>query len=243
MWNAALWGGIASSAVFIGALTGIFFTLHKRWVAVIMAFATGILLGAASFEMLGRSVNDGGMLPTSAGFLAGAVVFTFFDMLISKKGGHERKRSRENPEGHSGLAILIGTLIDSIPESVIIGVNLLERQSVSWLLVVAVFISNLPEGLSSSIGLKKDGYSKGKILLMWMMVFLLSTFSSLAGYLLMEDASNLLIAGIAAFAAGGVVAMVSSTMMPEAYEEGGPIVGLITATGLLCSLMLTFFET
>ncbi|CAM3868330.1 ZIP family metal transporter [Mesobacillus zeae] len=239
MWQAALWGGIAGSAVLLGAIAGILFNIRRNIIGAIMAFGTGVLIGAASFELLADSVNEGGLAATVAGFLAGALIFTVVDILLSRKGGKERKRSREGSRNSTGLAIFFGTVFDAIPESVILGVSLLESKSVSWLLVAAIFISNIPEGMSSSVGLKKDGYSNRKILILWLVVLALSAVSSFAGYILLADASPVLIGGIGAFAAGGVVSMVSSTMMPEAYEEGGPIVGLIAASGLLCSLVLS----
>jgi zinc transporter, ZIP family len=241
VWNAALWGGIAGSAVFIGALTGIFFRIKKQWIGMIMAFGTGVLLGAATFELLRKSVKEGGLGATSLGFIGGAILFTLVEFILSKRGGKERKRSKESPQGTSGLAIYIGTLFDAIPESVIIGVSLLENEKVSLLLVIAIFISNFPEGLSSSVGLKKDGYSNAKILFLWFSVLVLSAVSSWVGFVFLENSSDYLISVIGAFAAGAVVSMVSSAMMPEAYEEGGAIVGFVTSLGLLSSLILNHF--
>jgi zinc transporter, ZIP family len=242
MWNAALWGGIAGSAVYLGALTGILFQIKRRWIGMIMAFGTGVLIGAATFELLRNAVEKSGLGFASLGFLGGSVVFTLAEYSISKRGGKERKRSREKTTNSSGLAIFIGTLIDAIPESVIIGVSILEKGRVSILLVIAIFISNFPEGLSSSVGLKKDGYSNKKILFLWFLVMVLSSVSSLLGYVLLQNASPKVMSVIGAFAAGGVVSMVSSAMMPEAFEEGGPIVGFVASLGLLSSLVLTYFE-
>lgn len=238
MLEAAFWGGVAGSAVFLGALIGILVDIRKKYIGYIMAFGTGILIGAATFELLEESLLNGGLKISSIGFILGALVFTIADIIISRSGGSNRKRSKER-DRHSGLAIFIGTLLDAIPESVIIGMSLINGNSVSALLVIAIFISNFPEGMSSSIGLKKNGYSKNKILLLWSLVFFLSILSSLCGYTLFKNLSEVFVAIIAAFAAGGVVSMVSSTMMPEAYEEGGPLVGFIAALGLFSSLILT----
>nr|WP_246188310.1 ZIP family metal transporter [Metabacillus lacus] len=222
-----------------GALLGLYVNIPRRLSGLVMSFGTGVLIGAASFELLVESVAEGGMLAASLGFLSGALLYTSAELVITKKGGHERKRSVTNPVSHSGLSILIGTLIDAVPESLIIGVSLLNHGHISYLVVVAVFISNFPEGLSSSIGLKKDGYSSRKILIMWTGILLLSAVSSLAGYSLLHDSTPIALAFIASFAAGGIIAMVSATMMPEAFEEGGAIVGLVSSLGLLCSLLLT----
>jgi ZIP family zinc transporter len=241
MLQAAIWGGIAGSSLVLGALLGIFKNIPNKVSAFVMAFGTGVLIGAATFELLTDAVRDGGILFPSIGFLLGATIFIIAELLILRKGGHERKRSKTSPVGHSGLAIFIGTIIDAIPESVIIGVSLLEHHTVSWLIVIAIFVSNFPEGLSSTIGMKKDGYSTGRILFLWLVVMALSSLSALLGYVLIDASSAWLITSIGAFAAGGIFAMVSSTMMPEAFEEGGPLVGFISAVGLLSSLILTYY--
>ncbi|PLT27521.1 ZIP family metal transporter [Peribacillus deserti] len=241
MWNAAMWGGISGSAVLIGALGAMFLPIQKKIIGYIMAFGTGVLIGAASYELLGDAVHDGGILPTSIGFVSGALIFTIFDNLVSKKGASQRKRSGQSSAA-GGLAIFIGTIMDAIPESIMIGASLLEKQSVSFLLVIAIFISNIPEGLSSTAGMKNSGYSKGKILLLWIMVLAISAIASWGGYFFLDGASDAVMAVIAAFAGGGIIAMIASTMMPEAYEDSGPMTGLIAALGLLASLVLDHFS-
>lgn len=239
MLQAALWGAFAGSSILLGALLGIYKEIPRKFLGFIMSFGTGVLIGAASFELLRESVDEGGLLAASGGFIFGSLTFTVSELLINKKGGSDRKRSKQNPENHSGVSIFIGTVIDAIPESVIIGVSLLQENTVSFLMVTAVFISNFPEGLSSSVGLRKDGYSKKRILSMWLIVLLLSSLSSFLGFSLLQNADIAVIAFIGAFAAGGIIAMVASTMMPEAFEEGGPIVGLIASLGVLASLILS----
>lgn len=243
MWTAAMWGGISGSAVLLGALVALFLNIPKKLVGFIMAFGTGVLIGAATYELVGDSLKKGGLEPTLIGFMAGAIVFTTLDWIISRKGGADRKRSREKnkPEQEDstgGLGIFIGTVMDAIPESIMIGASLVTGKGVSMLLVIAIFISNIPEGLSSTIGLKKGGYSKLKIIVLWASVLMISALSSFGGYLFMESAGEYITAIIASFAGGGIIAMVASTMMPEAYEEGGPVIGFMAALGLLASIVL-----
>ncbi|KYG36172.1 ZIP family metal transporter [Priestia endophytica] len=242
MWNAAMWGGISGSAVLIGALAAMFIPIRKKIIGYIMAFGTGVLIGAAAYELLGDSLNSGGVIPTSIGFVAGAFIFTFFNYIVSKKGAAERKRSEQKVAASGGIAIFIGTIMDAIPESIMIGASLLEGQSVSFLLVIAIFISNIPEGLSSTAGMKDNGYSKQKILILWIAVLAISTFASWSGYFFLDGASEAVMASIAAFAGGGIIAMVASTMMPEAYDDSGSTTGLITSLGLLVSLLLNNFS-
>ncbi|KUP04020.1 membrane protein [Bacillus coahuilensis p1.1.43] len=240
MWNALMWGAISGSATFIGSWIGLYVHLPKKWIAMIMALGTGALVGATAYELLGGAVREDGIVTSSIGFLSGALVFTLFDTWISSRGGGKRKRSKEveEKEDQSGLAIFFGTLLDAIPESAMIGLSLISGGSISFALVTAIFISNLPEGLSSSVGLARNGYSKRKILFLWSIVLFLSAFSSLGGALLHDYASSTVKSLLSAFAGGGIIAMVSSTMLPEAHEEGGPLVGLLTAVGILISLIL-----
>lgn len=227
-----------SSAVVIGALAALFLKIPKRVIGWIMAFGTGTLIGAATFELLGDALNDGGIIPTAIGFTAGAVVYTLFDLLVSAKGGAGRKRSAKSGDSNqSGLGIFAGTVMDAIPESIMLGASLLAGNGVSVVLVVSIFVSNIPEGLSSTVGLQGK-YSRGKIILMWLSVLLISALAALGGYLFLEQLPEEMGAAIGAFAGGGIIAMICSTMMPEAFEEGGPIVGLIASMGLLVSLLL-----
>jgi len=233
-----MWGGISASAVVIGALAALFMKIPKRVIGWIMAFGTGTLIGAATFELLGDALNDAGIIPTAIGFTAGAVVYTLFDLLVSAKGGAGRKRSAKSGDSNqSGLGIFAGTVMDAIPESIMLGASLLAGNGVSVVLVVSIFVSNIPEGLSSTVGLQGK-YSRGKIILMWLSVLLISALAALGGYLFLEQLPEEMGAAIGAFAGGGIIAMICSTMMPEAFEEGGPVVGLIASMGLLVSLLL-----
>ncbi|WP_394138712.1 ZIP family metal transporter [Cytobacillus oceanisediminis] len=242
MWIAAIWGGVSGSAVLLGALAAMFLPISKKMIGYIMAFGTGVLIGAAAYELLGESVHNGGLFPTSIGFVAGAITFTLFDIIISNKGAQNRKRSGHKAATTGGMVLFIGTIMDAIPESIMIGASLIEEQSVSFLLVAAIFISNFPEGLSSSSGMEKSGYSKKKIILLWILVFVISSLASLIGFVFLDGASKEVMSVIAGFAGGAIIAMVASTMMPEAYEDSGPMTGFIAALGLLVSLMLDNFS-
>ncbi len=160
MWNAALWGGVSGSAVLLGALAAMYLPIQNKMIGYIMAFGTGVLIGAASYELLGESVHNGGLLPTGIGFVAGAIVFTLFDIMISNRGAKNRKRSGHKAAASSGIVLFAGTIMDAIPESIMIGTSLLDGGKVSFLLVTAIFISNFPEGLSSTSGMKERLFKK-----------------------------------------------------------------------------------
>lgn len=242
MGEALLWGGIAGAANLLGAVIVLLVSLPQRLIAYIMALGTGALIGAVAYELLGEAMEISGLTQIAFGFLGGAAIFTLFDILVSRNGARHRKRSghsSEKPEGaDSGVAIFIGTIMDAIPETAMIGLALASGNGVSVALIAAIFISNLPEGISSTSGLKKSGFSTTKVLIMWGFVLAASALSSLAGYslhdLMTEDAQAIL----SSFAAGAIIAMICSTMMPEAYEKAGPIVGFITACGIFITLLL-----
>ncbi|MCM3772701.1 MULTISPECIES: ZIP family metal transporter [Priestia] len=242
MIDALMWGGVSGSAVLIGAIIAIFVPLKKQLTAYIMAFGTGVLLGAAAYELIQDSVKEAGIIAASSGFLTGAGLFTLLDMSLAKKGAHKRKRSNHLAPASSGLAIFIGTIMDAIPESLMIGASLIEQHRVSCLLVVSIFISNIPEGISGTSGLLKSQYNQKKIFSLWLSVLFISALCSWIGYLFLQNATPNMMGFIASFAGGGIIAMVASTMLPEALEEGGPVIGFIASLGLLTSIILDYMS-
>ncbi|MBT2583187.1 ZIP family metal transporter [Planococcus sp. ISL-109] len=244
MESALLWGAIAGAANLLGAIMVLVVPFPRRLIAYVMALGTGALIGVVSFELLGKAMELGGLGEIALGFLGGAAIFTAFDAIVSRNGGRHRKRSghgTEKPvssEEGSGLAIFIGTIMDAIPESAMIGLGIAQGGGVGVALITAIFLSNLPEGISSTTGLKKGGYTTKKVISMWVLVLIASALSSLLGYSLLDQASESTQAIISSFAAGAIIAMIASTMMPEAHEKGGPIVGLITAIGIFITLLL-----
>lgn len=244
MGAALLWGAIAGAANLLGAIMVLIVPFPRRLIAYVMALGTGALIGVVSFELLGKALELSGLGEIALGFLGGAAIFTALDVIVSRNGGRHRKRSghgNEQPassEEESGLAIFIGTVMDAIPESAMIGLGIAQGGGVGIALITAIFISNLPEGISSTTGLKKAGYTTKKVIFMWVAVLIASTISSVLGYSLLNQASESTQAIISSFAAGAIIAMIASTMMPEAHEKGGPIVGFITAIGIFITLLL-----
>ncbi|MGP7815852.1 ZIP family metal transporter [Niallia sp. 01092] len=242
MLEAAIWGALASMSLLIGSIIGIFFTIPKKIIAYLMALGTGVLIGASSFDLLIESLHISGLCFTISSFLSGSFLFTIIELFLYKKGGANRKRSNKKTDNHSGIAIFAGTLMDAIPESLIIGLSILTNNKVDALFILAIFISNFPEALSSTVGLKMGGFTNNKIVSLWASVVFISSISSLIGFIFLKNFSEVAIANIEAFGAGGLVAMVCSTMLPEAFEKGGPIIGFITCFGLMISLTLTYIS-
>lgn len=241
---AGLWGLVAGSALLIGAAAGYFARVPQRLIAAVMAFGGGVLISALSFDLMDEAYKRGGFDSTAIGFLGGAAIYTAANWYLARQGAKHRKRSgkqqpSEEEQSGSGLAIAVGALLDGIPESIAIGVSMIEGGAVSVVAVVAIFLSNVPEGLSSSAGMKKAGRSALYIFGVWAGIALISGLASLAGYAIFSRFSADVIAATIAVAAGAILAMLADTMIPEAFEEAHDFAGLITVLGFLVAFMLT----
>lgn len=240
--EATLWGLAAGSALIIGALFGYFFNIGQRYIAAIMAFGSGVLISILAFDLMDEAFETGGLMASSIGFLIGALIYTGANELLALKGGRHRKRSDQTTsenEEDNGLGIALGALLDGIPESIAIGLSLLNGPGVSLVAVIGIFLSNIPEGLSSSSGMKKSGKSKFYIFGLWLGIMLLSGVSAWAGYTLFDGLSAEITAGTTALAAGAVLAMIVDTMIPEAFQKTRTATGLIAVLGFLTAFYLT----
>jgi ZIP family zinc transporter len=238
---AGFWGFVGGVSLLLGALAGIYAGASKRTIATIMALGAGVLISSVAFELMDEAYQIGGFDASAIGLLVGALAFYFADRVVSRGGGQRRKNPGDK-QGDSATAIAIGALMDGIPESAAIGISLLEGGKISAALVAAVFLSNVPEGLSSAAGMKQSGRSTAHILGLWGGVTLVSALASLLGYFFLANAPENVVASIQSFAAGAILTMLASTMMPEAYEEGGQVVGLVTSVGFLLSFILSRLE-
>jgi zinc transporter, ZIP family len=244
--QAGLWGLVSGSALLIGALAGWFVPLPRRAVAAIMAFGAGVLISALSFELMDEAWSRGGFWPVAGGFFAGAALFTGCNQLLAAWGARHRKRAdpelraaHKRQNANNGAALALGALIDGIPESVVIGVGLLEGGAVGFVAVIAVFLSNLPEGLSSAAGMKAEGKSAAFVFLLWAGIALLSGAAALGGYLAFEGVHPAAVASVQALAAGAILAMIVDTMVPEAFEGTQDYAGLIAVAGFLAAFLLS----
>jgi zinc transporter, ZIP family len=238
-WLAAGWWGFAAgAALIVGAAIGWAARVPARVVAWVMAFGAGVLISALAFDLVDEAERTGGLLAVALGFLSGAAAYVAANAVLARFGAQHRKRSQdrqptEEQANGSGAAIAIGALLDGVPESVVLGVSLLSGQGVGVAMLAAVFISNLPEGLSSAAGMKRADRSARYVFGVWVGIAVISGIAAMAGYVLLDGASPFVIALITAVAAGAILAMIADTMVPEAFSETHILTGLITTVGFL----------
>lgn len=248
MWlTAGLWGWLAGGALLIGAALGWFVKLPLRLTAGIMAFGSGVLLSALSFDLLDDAQQHGGLAATGAGFLFGAALFTGINYVLERRGAKHRKRSggkqpTEAAQAGSGMAIAVGALLDGIPESIVIGTSMLAGKGVSLVAVAAIFLSNLPEGLSSSAGMKQAKRSALYVFGLWAGIAFVSGLASVVGFVAFRNVAAGVVSAVTATAAGAILAMLIDTMIPEAFEESHASAGLVAVAGFLCAFALSKAE-
>jgi len=244
---AGFWGLLAGSALLVGAAAGFFTHVPERVHASVMAFGAGVLFSAISFELLDEANRLGGAYTAAAGLLVGGAVFTLANMALARRGAAHRKRHNASAlgkaaAGNNGPAIAVGSLIDGIPESIAIGLTIVAGGAVSTATVIAIFLSNIPEGLSSSAGLKTMGWSAGKVFGLWTAIAVVSGAASLAGYAVFSGLGAGTNAFVLALAAGGILAMLADTMVPEAFSEERSLSGIVTVIGFITSFLLSMLS-
>jgi zinc transporter, ZIP family len=243
MGEALAWGLIAASSLLLGGLLALRRPFGLRSLGLIMAFGAGVLISAVAYELVEDAFGiAGGSGAVALGLFAGAFAFYLGDLAIDRFGGEGRKSAAGAQDAGSALAIVLGTVLDGIPESIVLGLSLLEGGAVSIALLAAVFLSNLPEALSSTAGLSKSGWGRQRILTLWVTVTAVSGISALAGYAFFDGASAATIAFVQAFAGGALLTMLADTMMPEAFRYGGKQVGLVTTLGFALAFSITMLE-
>jgi ZIP family zinc transporter len=218
------WGGLAAASLVIGALLGVV----RRWsdglVGGVLGFGAGALIASVSFELAEEGLRVGGPVPVAVGLALGAVAFYAADQAVRRMGGRKGGSS-------AGLPLALGALLDGIPEQAVLGIGLASGQGVSVALLVAIFVSNLPEGIGSASDMVGSGRSKRSVITLWLAVAVVCTLATLGGFAVADAAGPALRAGVDGFAAGALLVMMVDSMTPEAKEKAKDKAGLATVLG------------
>jgi ZIP family zinc transporter len=240
MLEAAFWGLAGASTLLLGAVLAVGLPWTRRAIGLVAGFGAGTLISAVTLDLTVSAFETAGTPVVVAGLGAGAVAFSAGNWALHRGGAiRHRKRSTGQQAGADPLGIVLGTILDGIPESIVIGTSLLVGEGVGLAFLSAVAISNLPEAISATTGLRRTGWTTRRVLGLWGIVAVLSAVAAGAGYGLLVAAPPELTATIQAFAAGAVLTMLADTMIPEAFEEAGQAVGLVTVLGYAIGALLT----
>ena len=243
MLNAFLWGLVATSSLVIGGAIASRLNLSKRALGIIMAFGAGTLISAVSYELIFEAVKLGkGSGFPAFGLFAGAFTFYFSDRLIDKLGAGNHMAIGGSKQSGLVVPMVLAIILDGVPESIVIGLGIFEGGAVSLAMLVAVFISNLPEAIAGTTGMKASGWKRGRIISLWLLIAVVCAFASLAGYSMFSGASNEWMSFIQAFAGGAILIVLANSMMPEAYEHGGKLAGVFTVFGFFISVAMVILE-
>jgi zinc transporter, ZIP family len=222
-----------------------------------MAFGSGVLVAALSFSLVEEAFSlSQSIPPVVIGFILGGVAYSVANHILDRKSksksksksygdtGAVRKRKRSHGDNAgggksaSGLALLVGSVMDNIPENMALGISLVTGGAVNIVLVAAIFISNFPEGLASTEGMKSNGRSKKYILMLWSIAVIIGTISTAIGFAVLSKTSPFVISVAISFAAGAILVMLAESMIPEAFEEGGSRIGLAAMAGFAIAFIL-----
>ena len=253
MFEAGLWGLVGASSLLIGAVIGARAGLPERAIGLILGFGAGTLISALAFELTEEAFRLGGADIVAIGLAGGALAYYAGSVALARRGAAQRMAASGRSDAEdSSSALLLGAVLDGIPESAVIGISLLEGGEVGLPILAAVFISNMPEAISSSQGMCAQGLGLRRVLARWTVVALVCAVAAAAGYGLLESASDDVIGLLQAFAGGAVLTMLADTMFPEAYshardeDEPRPFldkaIGLLTVLGFALAYLLSTLE-
>jgi zinc transporter, ZIP family len=257
MIEAGFWGAVGGVALLIGALIALRASLSARTVGLIMGFGAGVLISAVAYELIIEAIElAAGTGVTAVGLAAGALSFFAGDTLITRRGEAGRTAvvdgSSELPTGSDGSsvaaatggqAIVLGAILDGIPESIVVGASLLGGAGASVTMVAAVFISNVPESIAATDDLVRGRTPAGHIIRNWVILTVIFGLSAALGYLIIGALPGTVQAFVEAFAGGALLIMLADSMIPEAYERARLWAGLCLVLGFALALGLVAVES
>lgn len=244
MINAIFWSALATVTLLIGMALAYRNIIGLKWTGLIMAFGAGAIISAAAYQLVLGAVAEeiGSEFLAGLGIAAGALTFYFADKWVDGMGGEQRMDFDGGQAGGSGTGILLGSLLDGVPESLVLGLSLVHSPQVSLAFIFAVAISNIPQGLGGTAGMLASGWSRSRITRLWLAVCVASITAAAVGYGLGQLLPNATGAVVDAFAAGALLVMLTDSMIPESFEHGGREAGLLLVVGFAVALTMTLAQ-
>lgn len=239
MFSALAWGALASSSLVVGALLAGVRAWPSRQIGMVLAFGAGALISAIGFELAGEGIEVGSVQAVAAGLGTGAIAYFLLDGWIAARFATGRGRSGRASGGDAGTALALGAFLDGIPEQLVLGIGLAAGQGVGVGLLVAIFVSNLPEAIGSASAMEKSGVRRQRVIVLWLAVAAICALASGAGYGIADLVSGDLRAAIDGFAAGALLVMLIDSMIPEATRDAGRVAGLLTTLGFAVATALS----
>jgi ZIP family zinc transporter len=232
---AGFWAFVGASSLILGALVALTGRLHGRGLALTIGFGVGALVSAVAYDLFEEAVRASATgASVAAGFVTGALTFYAGDELIDRMAGET------DPDSGEGLPILLGAVLDGIPESIVLGLSLVGGSGPSLAVLVAIFISNVPESVAASTRMLRHGRAPAWVVWIWVLVAGASALAAAVGYGLLASAPGDVIAFFDAYAAGAILTLLADDLLPEAHGESDKLVGLMTAAGFAVAAFLSF---
>jgi zinc transporter, ZIP family len=223
------WGALAASSLVIGALLGLAHRWPDRAVGIVLAFGAGALVSAVSFDLAEEGLKIGSRAAVGGGLAVGGLTYFVLDRLVERRGSGQG----------AGPALALGAFLDGIPEQAVLGIGIAAGEGVSVGLLVAIFVSNLPEAIGSSTEMRAAGTRPVAIWRLWLFVALICWAATVAGYAIADTVSGNLNATVDGFAAGALLVMLVDSMIPDAVRKGGDVSGLVTVLGFAVAAALS----
>jgi ZIP family zinc transporter len=221
-------GLAAQASLLLAGLVVCWITVPRRLVGVLAGFGAGAMVAAISFDLI---VEAEGLANWELGLvmLGGAAVFLLGDRVV------ERRFGSGNESGAMG--IVVGSVVDGVPESIILGIQLATGIPLSFSFVAAVFVSNIPQAIAPSADLAAAGWGPRRLGRLWLAVVVACGIAAALGFMVADLSSEVTGSGMAALAAGGLLAMLTNSLIPFAYDRGGELAGVATVVGFCVSLV------
>jgi zinc transporter, ZIP family len=232
--DALFWGVVAASSLVFGVVLGLARAWPEKLIGLVLAFGAGALVSGVSFELFEQGVAVGGAASVGVGLAAGALVYFVLARAVERIGPN-----RSQAASGGGTALALGAFLDGIPEQIVLGIGIAAGEGVSVALLVAIFVSNLPEGIGSATDMSAAGTANSKIARLFVGIALVCTLASGVGFAIADSISNELQAAVNGFAAGALLVMLIDSMTPEAREKAGRPAGLATVVGFAVATALS----